>query len=62
MLVPLTIGITGIGVEPPKGPNRGLRTMTRGCIKEGLGCRRGERTFGEWFFLYKLEKRELLEA
>ena len=39
--MPLTIGVIGIGVEPQKGPNRGLRTMTRAALKRGWGAGEG---------------------
>ena len=59
--MPLTIGVIGIGVEPQKGPNRGLRTMTRAALKRGWGA--GEvREHLESGFSHTNLRRELLRS
>ena len=62
MLVPLTIGVIGIGVEHQKGPNRGLRTMTRAALKRGWGAGEVREHLESGFSPTNLRKENFLEA
>ena len=62
MLVPLTTGFIGIGVESPKGPSRSLRTMTRTALKRSWGAGEVREHLESGFSPTKLRIENFLEA